>query len=163
MTPLDIALDGVSRAVWAFLASVWDDANRAILVSVIVGICAYFARRFMDDLRMSQSLAQVLGSELAENRRILTGVEKRGRRASPMRVDGVYRGLLASGNIRYLRRHQEALYRLYSTTGADDPGLPAALEAAIVEIGNVSRPLVCRWLSTAQRALRGAFRRRAGP
>jgi len=160
MMPLDFVLDGVSRAVWSFLAGVWDDANRAVLISVLVGICAYFARRFMDDLRMSQSLAQVLGSELAENRRILAKAEKRGRRATPMRVDDVYRGLLATGNIRYLRRHQEALYRLYSTTRADDPDLLSALEDAIVSIGGESRPLVHRRLAAAGRALRRLLRRR---
>lgn len=161
MTLLDFVLDGVGHAVWAFLAGIWDDANRAVLISVLVGICAYFARRIMDDLRMSQSLAQVLGSELAENRRILTRAEKRGRPATSMRIDGVYRGLLATGNIRYLRKHQEALYRLYSTTRADDPDLLSALEDAIGSIGGESRSPVRRGLAAVRRALRRLLRRRA--
>ena len=160
---LEAPLDGIGRAVWEFLAGIWDDANRAILISVIVGICAYFARRFMDDLRMSQSFAQILGSELVENRKSLMRAEKRGKSTAPMWIDGVYRGLLATGNIRYLRKHQEALYGLYSVTRADDPYLRGALEDAIVDIGDSSRSLVSRAIAAARRALRKTRRRRRVP
>lgn len=154
MTTADLVLDDVGSAVWAFLTGVWDDANRAVLVSVIVGICAYFSRRLMDDLRMTQSLAQVLGSELDENRRALIKARRRGKRAAPMKINDVYRGLLATGNMRYLRKYQEELYRLYSITRVDDPDLLGALEDVIVRIGNESRHLVPRKISAVRRALR---------
>lgn len=152
---LDAILSGASSSIQAFLDSVWEDANRAVLLSVIGGIFLYFVRSWADGRRTAQSLARVLHFELEENQRQIMGTWLAGMpRADPMRVNGVYSGLIASGNIRYLHKHQETLYRLYSITRSDDPKLPGALEGAIISIGGVAFPSMRGKLASMRRTLR---------
>lgn len=156
----EAALGGAGAAVQAFLDGVWNDANRAVLVSVLGGIFLYFVRSWADSRRMARSLARALHFELEENQRELMSTRLSGvQQAGPMRIDGVYRGLLASGNIRHLHRHQEMLHRPYSMKSAGDPGLPSALEGAIVSIGEAACPSMRGRISAVRRALCGAFRR----
>lgn len=153
-------LNGIGSFLQEFIYDIWNDANRAVLFSVIGGICLYFIRSWADGRRITQSLARVLHFELEENQRRLMFTRLNGiPQADPMGVDSVYKGLLASSNIRYLYKHQEPLYRLYSMTSADDPNLLDVLEKTILSVGETACPSM-RSKIAVRRAVRRLVRRR---
>jgi len=121
---LEAVLGSTVGAIQAVMVSIWDDTSRAVLISVVAGIVLYFVRSWADGRRVTQSLARALHFELEENQREIMSARFSGlSQANPIKIDGVYRGLLASGNIRYLHKHQESLYRLYSMKSSDNPEL----------------------------------------
>lgn len=156
----EAVLSAAGVVLQEFIHDIWDDANRAVLFTIVGGIFLYFIRSWADGRRITQSLARVLHFELEENQRRLIITRLNGiSQANPMRVDSVYRGLLASSNIRYLHKHQEPLYRLYSMTSASDPNLPDMLKKTILSVGETACPSM-RSKIAVRRALRWLLRRR---
>ncbi|MDD9809814.1 MAG: hypothetical protein OXU25_08370 [Thaumarchaeota archaeon] len=56
--------------------------------------------------------------------------------SAPVEIsDGVYRGLLSSGNMRYLAEHQLALHELYASMRRNDRGVLHKISRQIAMLG----------------------------
>lgn len=90
------------------------------LVTLPVLLAFNWIKNMLDRRAMRKDMARLLYNELRANRDEIIECKKTGipRRASA--INGVYNGLISSGNIKYLRERQIALYRLYVSMARND-------------------------------------------
>lgn len=77
-------------------------------------------KNWLDRRSMRIDVARLLYNELRANRDEIHECKKTGipRRASI--INGVYNGLISSGNMKYLKERQIALYRLYASMARNE-------------------------------------------
>ena len=95
----------------------------SILIALLAGLGAGFFLQIYNNLSTKKGLVKLLCGELQANHKMLETLTREG---LPPRVeisDDVYRGLLSSGNMRYLAPHQKSLHALYASMRRNDHGV----------------------------------------
>lgn len=90
------------------------------LVTLPVLLAFNQIKNMLDKRAMRKDMARLLYNELRANRDEIIECKRTGvpRRASV--INSVYNGLMASGNMKYLKEHQITLYRLYVSMTRND-------------------------------------------
>ena len=81
----------------------------------------------LDWRSMRRNLAELLYNELRANRDEIYTCQTAGLSQRPSTIDGVYSGLLSSGNMKYIKEHQVTLYRLYASMARNEKNVVDAI------------------------------------
>jgi len=92
----------------------------SILIALLAGIGSGFFLHVYSNKSIKKGLARILCTELQANHGMIRALARRNLSAPVEISDDVYRGLLSSGNMRYLARHQMGLYDLYASMRRND-------------------------------------------
>lgn len=84
-----------------------------------------------------RNLAELLYNELRANRDEIHACKKAGLSQRPSAIAGVYRGLLSSGNMKYLKERQNALYHLYVSMGRNEKGVVESISEQMSELHKI--------------------------
>jgi len=90
-----------------------------------------------DNKEMRESMAKLLHSELKANADEIDSYIQEGIRERPSIVDGVYSGLLSSGNMRHLMDHQESLYHLYVSMRRNEPDVSDGIRSQMASLEQI--------------------------
>lgn len=107
----------------------------SVLIALLAGLGSGFFLHFYNTESTKKGLARMLCVELQVNYSMIKTLARRGMPASVKISDDVYRGLLSSGNMRYLARHQLRLYDLYASMRRNDRGVLSRISAQMVMMG----------------------------
>jgi len=106
-----------------------------ILVALLAGLGSGLFLHVHSSKSTKKGLARMLCVELQVNHAMIQTLTLGGLPAPVEIPDDVCRGLLSSGNMGYLARHQTALHELYASMRRNDKGILGKISRQIMMLG----------------------------
>lgn len=107
----------------------------SVLIALIAGLGSGFFLHVYNNKSIKNGLARMLCGELQVNYIMIKTLARSGLPPPVEISDDVYRGLLSSGNMRYLEGHQMRLYELYASMRRNDQGVMDKISRQMAMLG----------------------------
>lgn len=107
----------------------------SILIALLAGLGSGFFLHLYSSKSTKKGLARILCVELQANYNVLKTLARRNLPVPVEISDDVYRGLLSSGNMRYLAKHQTGLYDLYASMHRNDQDVMNKISKQMAMLG----------------------------